>query len=126
MLHQVIQTAGGRELRSSDGTWNVKKVKRYLRRVDYFLGLMLAGDHVSSGQPGRGSEVTTMRHRNGVLQDRNILVVDGRVMTVVRYYKSQSQWDKPKVIPRFLPWRRGQVMAIYLAYLQPFQEYLTV
>ena len=47
-------------------------------------------------------------------------------MTVVRYHKSQSQWDKPKVVPRFLPPRLGQVMVMYLAYLQPFQEYLSV
>lgn len=67
-----------------------------------------------------------MRHRNGVLQDRNIFVMDGQVMTVVRYHKSQSQWDKPKIIPRFLPPQLGQVMVMYLAYLQPFQEYLTV
>jgi hypothetical protein len=30
------------------------------------------------------------------------------------------------VIPRFLPWRVGQLLAIYLAYVQPFQQYLTV
>ncbi|KAF1922768.1 uncharacterized protein M421DRAFT_10224, partial [Didymella exigua CBS 183.55] len=67
-----------------------------------------------------------MRHRNGLLQDRNIFVMDGQVMMVVCYHKSQSQWDKPKVVPRFLPPRLGQVMVLYLAYLQPFREYLTV
>jgi hypothetical protein len=82
--------------------------------------------HVTSGQPGRGSEITTIRHRNGLLQDRNIFVVNGAVITVVRYHKSQSQWDKPKIVPRFLPPRLGQVMAMYLTYLQPFREYLTV
>ena len=34
--------------------------------------------------------------------------------------------DKPKVIPRFLPWRVGQVLVVYLAYVQPVQEYLSV
>ncbi|KAF2646996.1 hypothetical protein K491DRAFT_723842 [Lophiostoma macrostomum CBS 122681] len=29
-------------------------------------------------QPGRGPKITTMRHRNGVLQDRNIFVADGQ------------------------------------------------
>jgi hypothetical protein len=67
-----------------------------------------------------------MQHCNGVLQDRNIFVIDGQVITVVRYYKSQLQWDKLKVIPRFLPQRLRQVIVVYLAYLQPFQEYLTV
>lgn len=67
-----------------------------------------------------------MRHQNGVLQDRNIFVMDGQVMAVVRYHKSQSQWDKPKEVPLFLPWRLGLVIAIYLAYLQRFREYLIV
>ncbi|CAN9385033.1 unnamed protein product [Alternaria alternata] len=67
-----------------------------------------------------------MRHRNRLLQDRNIFVINRQVITVVRYHKSQSQWDKPKVVPRFLPPRLGQVIVLYLAYLQPFREYLTV
>ena len=65
-----------------------------------------------------------MRHRNRLLQDRNVFVVGGTLMTVVRYHKSQSQWDKPKVVPRFLPPRLGQIIALYLSYLQPFREYL--
>jgi hypothetical protein len=47
--------------------------------------------HMTLGQLGRGLEITTMRHRNRLLQDRNIFVVDRQVMTVVCYYKSQSQ-----------------------------------
>ena len=30
------------------------------------------------------------------------------------------------MVPRFLPWRVGQLMALYLVYLQPLKEYLTV
>ena len=90
MLHRVMQIAKGRKLRLRDGTWNMKQVKRYLRQVEYFLGLKLVGIHIASRQPGRGTEVTTMRDRNGVLQDRNIFVVDGQVITIVRYHKSQS------------------------------------
>jgi hypothetical protein len=68
----------------------------------------------------------TMQHCNRLLQDRNIFIVDGAVMTVVHYHKSQSQWDKLKVVPRFLPPKLGQIIALYLSYLQPFQEYLVV
>ena len=50
----------------------------------------------------------------------------GQMVFVTRYHKSQTQMDKPKVIPRFLPWRVGQVLAVYLAYVQPVQEYLSV
>jgi hypothetical protein len=69
----------------------VKQVKRYLRCVDRFLTLLIVCVHITSGQLGRGSEITTMRHRNRLLQDRNIFVVDRQVITVVRYHKSQSQ-----------------------------------
>ena len=114
------------QLQSADGRWRSKKVRQYLLQVDRFLETLLCCVHITSGQPGRGSEITTIRHRNGLLQDRNIFIVDGAVMTVVRYHKSQSQWDKPKIVPRFLPPRLGQVMAVYLTYLQPFREYLIV
>ena len=113
-------------LQTSDGRWRGKRVREYLRQVDRFLELLLGCVHIESGQPARGSEIMTMRHRNGLLQDRNIFVIDGAVATVVRYHKSQSQWDKPKVVPRFLPPRVGQIMALYLSYLQPFREYLVV
>jgi len=86
-----MTTAGGLRLTRADGQWSVKAVRQYMRQMDRFLELLLCSVHVTSGQPGRGSEITTIRHRNGVLQDRNIFVVDGQVMTVVRYHKSQSQ-----------------------------------
>jgi hypothetical protein len=126
MLKQADSTEGGRRLQRRDRQWNVKAVRQYLWQVDRFLEMLLCSVHITSGQPGRGSEITTMRHRNGTLQDRNIFVADGQIMTVVRYHKSQSQWDKPKVVPRFLPPQLGQVVAIYLVYIQPFREYLTL
>ncbi|CAA9963514.1 RecQ family helicase [Pyrenophora teres f. maculata] len=126
MLTWAQQRERGRRLQSDDGVWSHARVKRYLRQVDRFLELLLLGVHITSGQPGRGPEITSIRHRNSFLQDRNIYVVDGQVMTVVRYCKSQAQWDKPKVVPRYLPARLGQVMAVYLVYLQPFCEYLRV
>jgi hypothetical protein len=97
-----------------------------MRQVDCFLEMLLCSVHVTSGQPGCGTEITTIWHRNGALQDCNIFVADGQIMTVVRYHKLQLQWDKPKIVPRFLPPQLGQVMAVYLVYLQPFCEYLTL
>jgi hypothetical protein len=92
-------------------------VQQYLQQVDYFLELLIGCVHVECRQPGRGPEITTMQHCNRLLQDHNIFIVDGAVMTVVCYHKSQSQWDKPKVVPCFLPLKLGQIMALYLSYL---------
>jgi hypothetical protein len=59
--------------------------------------------HIEQGQLDRGFKILIIGYRNRLLQDRNIFIVDGAVITVVCYYKLQSQWDKPKVVPRFLP-----------------------
>ena len=106
------------------GRWVHREVRRYLRTIDRFRELLLLIIHICGGQPARGSEITAIRFRNGFMQDRNIFVIHGQVVIVTRYHKSQSQWDKPKVIPRFLPWRVGQLLAVYLAYVQPIQELL--
>jgi superfamily II DNA helicase RecQ len=126
MLRQARSKKGGMQLQTVDGRWRSRKVRQYLQQVDRFRELLLGCVHIEQGQPGRGSEILPIRHRNGLLQDRNVFIVDGAVMTVVRYHKSQSQWDKPKIVPRFLPPQLGQIMALYLSYLQPFQEYLVV
>jgi hypothetical protein len=109
----------GIQLQSAVGSWSSKKVWQYLLQVNRFLETLLCCVHITSRQLGRESEITTIRHRNRLLQDQDIFVVDSAVITVVRYYKSQSQRDKPKIVPRFLPPRLGQVMAVYLTYLAP-------
>lgn len=79
MLTQVEQTEQGHSLQSS-GQWSIKQIKQQVNR---FLALLHVCAHVTSGQPGRGPEISTMRHHNGLLQDRNIFIMDGKVMTVV-------------------------------------------
>ena len=123
MLQQALTHPDGKKLRRG-GRWSAMPVKRYLRQVDRFRELLLFCVHVTGGQPARGSEITTVRFRNGFLQDRNVFVIQGEMDIVTRYHKSQSQFDKPKVIPRFLPWRVGQLLAVYLAYVQPLHEHL--
>lgn len=116
MIDRMLASREGRTMRK-DGRWNVRSVRRYLRSLDRFLELLLFCVHTTAGQPARGTEVTTARYQNGFLQDRNIYVIDGKVVLITRYHKSQSLFDAPKVIPRFLPHRVGQLMVVYLAYL---------
>jgi superfamily II DNA or RNA helicase len=124
-LKRILSDKDGSKMRNQR-SWAMPHVRRYLRKVDRFRELLLLCMHLTGGQPARGTEMTTLRFKNGYLQDRNIFVMHGQMVFVTRYHKSQSQMDKPKVIPRFLPWRVGQVLAVYLAYLQPVQEYLSV
>jgi hypothetical protein len=110
----------------SDGAWQERQVRRYLRRVDAFLELLLFLMHTTGGQPARGTEILSIRVCNRQLQDRNVIIIDGQAMFVTRYHKSQWQWDRLKVVLRFLPARVGQLLAVYLVYMQPLREFLTV
>lgn len=66
-------------------------MREYLRQMDRFLELLLGYVHIKSRQLARESEIVTIRHRNGLLQDRNIFVIDGAIATIIQYHKSQSQ-----------------------------------
>lgn len=114
----------GQKLRAH-GQWQPRRVRRYLRKIDALLELLLFLVHTTGGQPARGTEIATARHRNGFLQDRNVFVMDGQVVFVSRYHKTQSLWDKPRVIPRFLPWRVGQLIGIYLIYICELRTHLS-
>jgi hypothetical protein len=124
-LEGMLRWALGSELRR-DGVWQAPQARKYLRRVDAFLEQLLFLMHITGGQPARGTEIQSIRHCNGQLQDRNVYVMDGQAVFVTRYHKSQWQWDRPKVVPRFLPGRVGQLLAVYLVHVQPFRELLTV
>jgi hypothetical protein len=121
-LRLMLEWAVKSELRSANKVWREPQVGRYLRRVDAFLELLLFLVHTTGGQPVRGTETMTIRHRNGISQGRSVFVVDGQVVFITHYDK--PHW--PKVVPRFLPACVGQLLAVYLVHVQPFCELLTV
>lgn len=110
MLERAQAHRAGRKLLRGE-QWSRPAVTQYLRRVDRFRELLLFCVHVTGGQPARGTEITSLRFRNGYMQDRNVFVMHGHIVVVTRYHKSQSQFD------RFLPWRVGQLLAVYLAHV---------
>ncbi|KAJ9653632.1 hypothetical protein H2201_009121 [Coniosporium apollinis] len=71
MIDRMQTSSEGRKMRMG-GIWNVRRVRRYIRKVIKYLGLLLFGTHTTYGQPGRGTEITPIRHQNGFLQDRNV------------------------------------------------------
>jgi hypothetical protein len=83
MLNRARNTVGGMQLQTSDSRWRSKKVREYLRELERVKELMLGCVHIEQGQPARGSEILTMRHRNGLLQDRNIFIIAATVVSVI-------------------------------------------
>ena len=86
----MLASRRGRKMRQEDGSWHTRRVKEYLREIDKFRELLLFCMHITGGQPARGPEILSLRYKNGFSQDRNIFVLDGLVMSVTRYHKTQS------------------------------------
>jgi hypothetical protein len=124
-IDRLLMSRNGRKM-YRDGKWHTRLAREYLREVDKFKKLLLFCVHVTGGQPARGSEILSLRFKNGCVRDRNIFLLDGYVMSVTFYNKTQAEWDVPKVIPRFLPWRVGQLLSLYLVYVQPLAELISV
>ena len=101
VLAQMEVHGEGRKLRQGE-RWHRRRMRKYLRRVDHFRELLLLCVHWTGGQPARGTEITSIRFRNGYMQDRNVFAIHGHLAVVTRYHKSASQFDQPKVVPRFL------------------------
>ncbi|KAG5920002.1 hypothetical protein E4U61_000340 [Claviceps capensis] len=120
---RLLQSKNGKKLRRN-GKWHVRLAREYLRQLDKFRKLLLFCVHVTGGQPSRDTEILSLRFKNSCVRTRNVFLFDGYVMTVTFSNKTDAEWDSPKVIPRFLPWRVGQLLSCYLVYVQPLAELL--
>jgi hypothetical protein len=95
--------------------WIASGIRDYESAVKRFLEYRLILIHITGGQPGRGTEITTLRYANAMQSMRNIFVKEGKVMFVTEYHKSMAVMDQVKAIPRFLPERVGKLLVVYLA-----------
>ena len=123
MRKKMVQLEGRERLRV-EGAWRPRAVRRYLQQCDRFLELLLFCIHTTWGQPARGTEVLSIRFQNGTFQDRNVFVVDGQVVLITRYHKSQALLDRPKVIPRWPASSVAQLLVIWLAYPRLLRDQL--
>jgi hypothetical protein len=76
MLKQMQQSEVDRKMWVKKG-WHARRVRRYMRKVDTFLKLLLFVVHITAGQPARGTEIILCWYWNGLLQDRNVFIMDG-------------------------------------------------
>jgi hypothetical protein len=83
----LLMSRNGRKM-YRDGKWHTRLAREYLRKVDKFRKLLLFCVHVTGGQPARGSEILSLRFKNGCVRDRNIFLLDGYVMSVTFYNKT--------------------------------------
>lgn len=66
---------------------------RYLEWRDQFLERLLLLIHITAGQPARGTELLSLRHRNTVYgRHRSIFIENGLVATVANYHKGYNAY----------------------------------
>lgn len=113
---QFLKREGADRLR-----WRPTAVERYKTRVQEFLESLLLLIHITGGQPGRGTELTSLRHMNTISgYHRNIFADNGVVNTVTTYHKGYSITNSVKIIHRFLPKEVGELLVYYLWLVLPF------
>jgi hypothetical protein len=95
----------------------------WLRQVADFRGKLLALIHMTGGQPARGPEILSVRHRNTVQGGhRNLFIEDGMVVFVTRFHKGYEIRGDVKIIHRYLPREVGELVMWYLWLVLPFVQ----
>jgi hypothetical protein len=94
-----------------------------LKLVKKFKELLLLLVYFTRGQLSRGEEITGLRLINSINRDWNVFIINGEIVLVTQYYKSLAYFNSPKVIPRFLLKRPGQLIVIYIVYIRLLTDY---
>lgn len=121
---KVTRLAGPTLWNAAHNRWKLPRVKKWLRLLRQFREAAMVLVHVWGGQPGRGPEVTTLRHCDSWQLMRNMFVLDGQVMLITDRDKVKAMRDNGRKVARFLPPRIGKMMVAYVAWLLPFERML--
>lgn len=124
LLHRVLRTDRLREQftyhsSSQHVVWDKQAVRQYHKQVDAFLEGLLLLIHITSGQPARGSEITSLQHTNSTFH-RNMFIEHGLVALVTSYHKGYTCTGSTKIIHRYLPKEVSELVVYYLWMVLPF------
>jgi len=93
-------------------------MQRYDDHAHRLLQLITLAIHLED-LPYRGTELTSLKWANTATAMRNIYIVDGRVVVVADYNKTDSMSHQPKVIAHFLSPRVERLLMAYLVDVLP-------
>lgn len=121
---RVLELLGSSVWDAARATWKKSALKAWLRQLHRFREMLIVLVHMWAGLPGRGPELTTLRHCDTWQLIRSIFIVDGQVMIVTDRDKMKALRDAGRKVARFLPDRIGKMMVAYIAWLLPLEEML--
>ncbi|THV73867.1 hypothetical protein D6D27_09461, partial [Aureobasidium pullulans] len=101
-----------------------QKAYAYLRGQKRLIKSILATVHLTSGMPGRGSEIGRMQWVNTIGNKRNVFVYNGQIILVFPDNKATTNHDNSFYIVRNPCSSAQKSIFVYLAYIRPFCEFL--
>ncbi|KAK5988588.1 hypothetical protein PT974_10072 [Cladobotryum mycophilum] len=101
-----------------------RQVEEYISDLEQFKSRSIAAVHIWAGQPGRGPEMTTIKHCDTEELQKNMFIFDGQMMLVTDRDKSRGINGRGRVVARFLPEHLSLMMVAYIAWLLPFEKVL--
>ncbi|KAK6706732.1 hypothetical protein SNK04_004235 [Fusarium graminearum] len=104
--------------------WKRQRVRKWLRDLRLLRETLLMLMHTWGGLPGRGPEITTLRHCDSWQLIRNVFILDGQVMIVTDRDKMKAIRDNGRKVARFVPDRIGRIVVAYIVWLLPTERVL--
>jgi len=112
-------------IHADEGRCSIDGIQRFFGFVADFKEKLAVLVHITSGQPARGPELLSIRHRNTAAGgQRNVFIEDGLVALVTRYHKGFYASGDAKVIHRYVPRAVGELIVWYIWLVVPFVEQL--
>ncbi|KAJ5202161.1 uncharacterized protein N7498_006824 [Penicillium cinerascens] len=98
-------------IHADEGRFSIDGIKRFFGFVADFKEKLAVISHITNGQPARGPELLSIRHRNTAAGgQRNVFIEDGLVALVTRYHKGFYASGDAKVIHRYIPREVGELI----------------
>src|SRR5437764_6950186 len=88
--------------RQSKPIFKSSGILQYRKALSQFLGMLFTLVHIIGGVPARGIEIGGLRYHDSLVVDRNLFILQERVVFVTQYHKGIIISNRLKVIPRVL------------------------
>ena len=97
---------------------------KYLKAVtELSLGAFIA-THSTTGLPGKGSEIGSVKLHNTKMAVRNVFIREGRLMLVISYNKARASNNHAFYIMRYFRADLAAAIFTWIAYIQPLADFL--
>ena len=92
----------------------------FITKLKRFKALLFMSTHIWSGQPGRGPEISTLKHCDIEQQPRNVYIFDGQMLLIT----DRDKGRRNRKVARFLLEDLSKVMVVYIVWLILFERVL--